>query len=226
MKKDTRNKVLKNAGKVAVAVAVPPVGLALFGKTGEKRLFGGIMGLCLSLGVTLPGSPAIKLVTIGDSPNIASYSNLKESNWLRFLEGVSSPLTFYLDPTGVTSKTKVSEGDESLTAYNGRNCLPPISFSQETGKYVLTFGEDTVFDGTGRTLDGINQDIRNCQGELEGYVSNGNVIKKRVAETRLGELNGELESATARYEEVRTEFGSHVERLNSELESVVILGEN
>lgn len=214
---------LGNLVKGAVTVAVPPVGLALFGKSAGARVIEGFIGMMVS--TALCTSIAFFKYTdtvIDNAPKIVSSYDKLNSSFALFLELSASPLAFYFDDSSDVRGTIIDaqDGKDTLLAHNRIEFPAPISFNSQTGKYVLTFDESTALgsaDFDTESVGGMKQRVAEQAEVLRGYVSKGDVINGRTARAELTKLEEELAGVEKKYGEMREVYDSHVTRLNAEL---------
>ena len=227
MNTKTIKSIAKNTAKVALSVAVPPLGLAVS--------FPKDKGLGLTIGVI--ASAFIGLVIIAqkssphkiyDSPGIYQYE--RHNNFGRaFVELFTSPAALYFDNHKETIiQTADKELYDSGSIYtaaqlNGARVYghDVITFNDREGIYNLNFEGDRKFvtsKGDAVSLDEVlasqtveltksERAIEGLKGKLDALISQGNLLEARI---KRGELESEEASYAARSDELRSDYESLV----------------
>ncbi len=196
------------AGKTLATIVCPPLGGALFGRDGNERITGGLIGFACSVVLSL----STGIVTIVNSQKII-YDNPKihstkyvDSFPKTLLFAFVSPIAHYkqLSPRTVL---KESQNDKSAVEYSVKS-RDIIKFDNNQYRLMLDYGNEF------RTSPDKNwQSVQQAQNEFNRYHEQGNILKAR-------EAKAELEEVTKNYNELKNKFQQAVDKMNSELEQL------
>lgn len=231
-KLDTVKKVAKTAGKVALSIAVPPVGFMTLDKAAKKKGDALVIGVIFSALSNLIMGGARGCYTkqnLYDSPEVNIITR-PASNIRALSEMFTSPLAFYLDST---RRTEVVSTDRTY-GVKGDNA---IVFDEDTGKYVLNLNESSFVgymlnnsSKLGATPFSSLADLKNERqskvNELEKRItslkSEGRILESRIAQEELARTKLDYDSKVSNlqitYDNVRYTFVNAVDAMNYELQ--------
>jgi len=206
-------KILLNAGKTALTLAVPPLGFPTFFKKATDRAAAVIGGVFLSAGLSL-GLQAVNKKIVYDAPKISVY---KEVTGLYDVgAALVSPLGFMYATPGLTRL------DLNQNSYVVRGS-DVVTFDKKKREYVVNFPIDRDFGTSSLSLRSVQDAKDGVYGftiRIEALTSGGDIFAARKVSAERDLVVKKYEDAYGAFTQTRGHYQAAVDRMNLELKSL------